>query len=330
MNYKIIIAFITMCFAWGFSWIAVRMQTKSMVPVEISLFYRFLATSILIFFLAKITKHRLKCSKQEIQYLAIIGATNFSLNFLLIYYAVKYIASGIAAVIFSLSIIISEVIGGIINKKDISRKIIISSIVGTIGLATFVAPLVNFGNQQYINNIKGILISFMAVVIYSFGNVIVAKNKKMHNTPLYSLIAYSSSFGAILILVINFIKIITNSIFSNVHQNLSLGIIDNIVMANSKINFIDYSASYISSLSYLIFIATIIAFICLFYLVQNIGSARANYTSLIYPVIALITSAFFENFYFTITGFIGLLLIIIAIIIEFFYKSKKLYQTQNI
>ena len=157
MNYKIATTFIAMCLAWGFSWFAVKMQAGSNVPLEISLFYRFLLTSILMFIIAKASKHRLYCYKKEIAYFITIGITNFSLNFLLIYYAVKHIASGVSAVIFSLSIIISEIISSFVNKRKISKRVIISSIIGTIGLTAFILPLINFNNQQYNDNIKGLI-----------------------------------------------------------------------------------------------------------------------------------------------------------------------------
>ena len=54
-----------------------------------------------------------------------------------------------------------------------------------------------------------------------------------------------------------------------------------------------------------------------FYLIQKIGSAKANYTALVYPMLALATSAYFENFVFNIFNLVGFALIIVALAIEF-------------
>ena len=63
----IILAFIGMCFAWGFSWFAMKLQISTqLVAPEISLFYRFFAVSILMFAVSWLSKARLKLKKTEL------------------------------------------------------------------------------------------------------------------------------------------------------------------------------------------------------------------------------------------------------------------------
>lgn len=294
----IIISFVTMCLAWGFSWFAMKMQVDSFIPLELSVFYRFLATSFLMFILCLITKQKLALSRSEWRFIFIIGLFNFSLNFLLVYSAVSYIPSGVMATIFSLSIIISEIISALIYKRKIERKVIISSILGTIGLAFFILPLIKFGqDSNFFKILIGFFLSLMAAFSYSFGNVITSKNNKVNKTPLYTLIAYASGVGAVFLLILNLI-------------------------VGNKFIF-DSSLKYIFSLSYLVIFASVIAFISLFYMIQKVGSTKANYTSLIYPMIALTTSSYFEGFQFKMISFIGFAMIIIALIIEFMPKKTK-------
>jgi len=302
MNYKIILAFLGMCFAWGFSWFAVKIQLNSAVNLEVSLFYRFILVSILMFVICFFSKIKLSLKKAELPYFIIIAMANFSFNFLLVYYAIKLIPSGIVAVIFSLSIICAEILSSFFARRKLSKRVLATSLIGTIGLSIFVYPLIYLQKSNYLQNIHGLILSFLAMIIYSIGGVMVAQNKLINQTPLFKLISYCSAIGALIMLVINVIK------FSFFHSQ-------------GNITFLDYGFFYSLSLFYLVAIGTILAFICLFYLVQKIGSAKANYTALIYPIIALTTSAYFENYKFNFLAIIGLVLIICAIFIEFSFKK---------
>lgn len=293
----LILAFIGMCLAWGFSWIAMKLQVESFVAPEISLFYRFFTVAILMTLLCLATKTRLKPFRTEWKYFALIALTNFCVNFIIGYHASKYIPSGIIAVIFSLSIIVSEVFKSFFEGKKIEKKIIISSLFGSLGLLFFVLPNINFKNKlENYNVLIGITLSLVMMTIFSLGNYIVEKNKKHNHTPLFTSITFGSGIGSFYLLIIN---LITNNQFA-----------------------FDYSTKYIFSLIYQIIFASIVAFICFYYLIQNIGTVKANYTSLIYPIIALLVSSFYENFKFTFLGTFGLILIISALAIEFIKANK--------
>lgn len=290
----IILAFIGMCFAWGFSWFAMKLQISTqLVSPEISLFYRFLAVSMIMFLVCFFTKTRLKLKKSELIYLLFIALCNFSLNFFIGYHTTKIIPSGIIAVIFSLSVITSELIKAWLDGHKISKKILLSGFIGTTGLAFFILPKVLQNNSGL--PAIGFVYAFLMMLVFSFGNYLVACNNKKHHTPLFTTISFASGFGAIYFLI----------------YSLVLGY---------QFNF-DYSYAYVGSLIYQIFFASILAFICLYYLIQQIGTAKANYTALVYPSIALVVSSFFENYQFQFISTIGLLLIITALSLDFFYQK---------
>jgi drug/metabolite transporter (DMT)-like permease len=290
----IALAFIGMSLAWSVSWFAMKMQADSFLPPELSVFYRFFLAAILMFILCFISKQRMVLKQKEIPYFIAIGLCNFCLNFAIGYFGVKYIASGAMAVIFSLSIITSEIFSAFLDNRKIERKVLISSLVGAGGLAFFVLPLIKISQDSRI--IIGIFMSLAMMMVFSFGSAVVSKNKKINQTPLYTSIAYGSLIGSFFILLFNLAR-------------------------GNEFNF-DFSPNYIFSLLYLVVIATVLAFICLFYLIQRIGSAKANYTALVYPALALVVSSFFEDFDFNFFSLIGFLMIISALLIEFL-PSKK-------
>ncbi len=295
-----LLAFITMSLAWSFSWFASKLQIDSFVPLELSVFYRLAITSVFMFVLCFIFKQRTTLHKKEIPFFFVIGLTNFCLNFCLGYYAVNFIPSGVVAVIFSLSIVTSEVISSLVDKRKISQKVVISSFIGFIGLCFFILPSLKFSEHaDTLKTLTGVGIVLLMVLFYSIGNAMVVKNKKINHTPLYTSISYGCAFGSLILLTINLVR------------------------GNKFV--LDFSPEYLFSLAYLIIIASVIAFICLFYLIHKIGAAKANYTALVYPTLALITSSLLENFQFSFFNLIGFLLIIYALVIEFvsFDKLKR-------
>jgi drug/metabolite transporter (DMT)-like permease len=72
----------------------------------------------------------------------------------------------------------------------------------------------------------------------------------------------------------------------------------------------DSSPKYIFSLAYLVLIPGIVGFVGILHLISKIGSSKAAYTSLIYPVGALAISAMFENYHFGLISIFGLVMII--------------------
>lgn len=293
------LAFLGMCLAWGFSWFAMKLQAKSFVALEISLFYRFAAVAAIMIAISLIAKTRLKIHKGELPFFASIALTNFSLNFLIGYHASKMIASGMIAVIFSISIIVSEVFKSLFDGKKIEKNVILSGILGFSGLCFFVIPTLKFGNNSDFKTTGiGLLLALSMMLTFSFGNYLAERNRRQNHTPLFTLITYCSGFSSLYFLVLNLI-------------------LDN------KFEF-DSSLSYVGSLFYQIIFASILAFTCLFYLIQKIGASKANYTSLVYPTIALLVSAIYEDFQFTLLGTVGFAMIIFALAIEFIpYKKLK-------
>jgi len=263
-----LLAFIGMSLAWSFSWFAMKLQVDSFIAPEISLFYRFFAVAILMLILCLITKTRLKPFRSEWKYFVFIALTNFCLNFIIGYHTTKYIPSGMIAVIFSLSIITSEIFKALFDGKTIEKKIILSSFFGFLGLLFFIFPNLKFQKESQIFDVVfGISLAILMMIVFSFGNYLVEKNKRQNHTPLFTSITFASSLSSIYLLLINFI-------FGN-----------KFVM--------DFSLKYVGSLLYQIFFASIVAFLCFYYLIQKIGAVKASYTALIYPTIALIISSFF-------------------------------------
>jgi drug/metabolite transporter (DMT)-like permease len=67
---------------------------------------------------------------------------------------------------------------------------------------------------------------------------------------------------------------------------------------------------YLVSLFYLSFVSTVLAFWAYMVLLARIGADRASYTTLIFPVVALMVSSVVEDYRWTLWSFAGLALVL--------------------
>ncbi len=74
----------------------------------------------------------------------------------------------------------------------------------------------------------------------------------------------------------------------------------------------DASFDYVASLLYLALFGSVIAFGSYLTLLGRIGADRAAYITIIFPVIALLLSALFENFVMNSQQFLGVVLILLG------------------
>lgn len=81
------------------------------------------------------------------------------------------------------------------------------------------------------------------------------------------------------------------------------------VLSGKQFTF-DPTMKYVGSLIYLAIFGTIVAFGCYLALVGNIGADKAAYATLLFPIVALIISTSWEEYHWTPSAAIGILLIL--------------------
>ena len=116
------------------------------------------------------------------------------------------------------------------------------------------------------------------------------------------------------------IPLIQSNAFSMLYGSLILVV----YIAYSDISFsFDTSPSYVVSLIYLSLVASVIGFGVYLKLVGNIGADKASYVNIFTPIIALLLSTLFENYYWSWTGLVGVILIIFGNIIVLYAKPRS-------
>jgi len=263
--------------AWGFSWIALHYQVGVVAP-PVSVVWRFAIAAPLMLVFAAWRGERLRFTLAEQPYLAGLGAAIFSVNFLLFYYAAQNVASGLLSIVFSLASIGNVALGSLIFGTRIERRVVIGGAFGVAGIAAMFAPELGgmrFGMAAQI----GLALSLAGTLCFCIGNMLslAAQRKRM---PVFATIGWSMLYGVTFM-----------TIFALVHGDAFA---------------VDWSATYLGGLLYLAVIGSVLAFGVYFTLLGRIGAARAGYTTVMYPVVALVVSTFAENYHWSLLAVLGL------------------------
>ena len=263
--------------AWGFSWIALHYQVGVVAPA-VSVVWRFAIAAPLMLVFAAWRGERLRFTLAEQPYLAGLGAAIFSVNFLLFYYAAQNVASGLLSIVFSLASIGNVALGSLIFGTRIERRVVIGGAFGVAGIAAMFAPELGgmrFGMAAQI----GLALSLAGTLCFCIGNMLslAAQRKRM---PVFATIGWSMLYGVTFM-----------TIFALVRGDAFA---------------VDWSTTYLGGLLYLAVIGSVLAFGVYFTLLGRIGAARAGYTTVMYPVVALVVSTFAENYHWSPLAVLGL------------------------
>lgn len=270
----------TTVFAWGFSWIAMKGQVGAVAP-EVSVFWRFVLAAAIMFAWSFFRGHNLKFDWRAHLRFAGLGAFIFSTNFTFFYYGAIYLPSGLLAVLFSLASVFNLFLAFLVFGQKPSLQMLGAGLLGFGGVALMFWPEV-LGTDVNYEAALGLLFCVLGTLSFCLGNMVSASNQRagIGVTPATT---WGMAYGA-----------------------LFLGLF---ALARGNSFAVDMSITYLGSLAYLAFVASVIAFGSYLTLLGRIGSARAGYATVIFPVVALAVSTVFEGYQWTGLAFAGLLLV---------------------
>ncbi len=267
-------------FAWGFSWYALKLQ--AVITPEIALFWRFLFATMLMWGWAVVGGHKLVFPlRTHLRFLA-LGLLIFSTNFLLFYHGSRALPSGLLSVVFSLASIFNIVLGFVLFKQRVSRALVVGAICGFSGICLMFYPEISGGTWN-VSALWGLGLCALGTLCFCLGNIVSAR-ATAKNISVISASAWGMVYGTIL-----------------------LGINGYAQGASFQI---PYTPEFILSLLYMVFIGSIVAFGAYLTLLGRIGSARAGYATVMFPVVALAVSTVMEGYTWTLTALIGLLFVL--------------------
>jgi len=276
-----ILLYATVVFIWGSTWIAVHFQV-GLVPPAASVAYRIGLAAIFMFAWTFLRRLPLRFSRRDHLYMALQGALIFSTNFFLFYHAATYLTTGLIAVVFSTASTMTMIVNAGILKRWPTGNTMAGGILGVVGIALiFKNELFQF--SEHSGALLGLLLSIGGTLSFSIGSIVSSRNRRA-GLSICGNTSWAMFYGALLLTIYLF-------------------------LGGHHFSF-DPRAPYVISLLYLAIVGSIIAFAAYFALLGRIETEQAAYATVLFPIIALALSTLVENYSWTLSAFIGVLIIL--------------------
>lgn len=262
---------------WGTTWFAIKFQLGVVAP-EISLVYRFALAAICLFAYARCVRSPMRLSWRDHGFIALQGITMFSLNYWLTYLGTQYLTSGLVAVLFTSIIYMNLLNARLIFRYPVERRVFVAATAGMLGVALLFLPEIRAAAGDA-TILHGVWLILGATYVASLGNMAAMRNT-LRGLPVVSVNAYGMTYGALSLAAIAW-------------------------MNDAPLDF-DPRWPYVVSLLYLAVAGTAVAFGLYLALIRHIGASRAAYTSVLFPVVALLVSTAFEAYRWSLPALLGL------------------------
>ena len=262
---------------WGSTWLAITFQLGR-VPPEASVTYRFLLASLMLFAWCLARGLALRYRAREHAWIALQGVLMFSVSYIYVYYAEQNVVSGLVAVGYSASPLLSMLGMRLFFRTPMTSPMIAGSILGIVGITLVFWP--EFAHLRGDRaTALGALYTAIAVVVSTLGAMAAHRNHEAR-LPLWQGMAWGMLYGGL----------------------FSLGV----TLATGRPLVFEATAPYVLSLLYLAILGSIVAFAGYLTLLKRIGAARAGYIGVMVPIVALVISAAFEHFRWHALTWIGI------------------------
>lgn len=276
-----ILALIWVCIFWGTTWLASKEGVKHMPALQLAAIRQFFgAVCYLTYF---ILKKAVWPKGKQWRTILILSVLNFVLSNGLSTWGVKYISSGLGAVIgaiFPLWIVIISFFNGERLSKMAITGLLVSfggvCVVFSDYLADFIKPDFQFG----------IFLSILATITWAFGSLYTKKKAKNFN-PYFSL-------G---------LQMLISSILLFAYTGAT----------GTSISITQIPSEAWWSIAYLVVFGSITTFVAFIYALQHLPTEVSSIYAYINPIIAVVLGAFIFNEPLTITLSIGVVIVLIGI-----------------
>jgi drug/metabolite transporter (DMT)-like permease len=268
---------------WGSTWLAIEYQLGVVEP-EVSIIYRYLIASGVLFIYCKIRRLSLKFKVKDHFYFVLLGLLLFCLNYIFAYRAQIHITSALAAIAFSTMLWMNIVLSRFIFGTRATRRVLLGAALGVAGIVVLFAPQI--GAISLSDSVLfGSLLALAGALTASCGNM-VSQSAQKRSLPVVQTNTWSMFYGALLTGVVA-------------------------LASGHEFNF-DATFTYIASLTYLALFGSVVAFGAYLTLLGRIGAHKAGYATVMFPVVALILSLAFEGLQLDLAIIVGATLVLLG------------------
>ena len=274
---RVLIPFLTVTLIWGATWIVIKDQL-GVVPPSWSVTYRFLLAGIVMFIVAAVTRVPILLKRDGMILAVVFGVAQFAFNFNFVYRAEIYVTSGLVAVVFALLFVPNALLSRLFLGQKISGRFFIGSTLSIIGIVLLFVNEARGDEMDLRATLIGIGFTLAGVLSASAANILQA-TERAKAQPMASLLAWGMVFGSIV-----------NASFAWITAGPPV---------------VDMRAGYFLGIAYLGIIGSALAFTLYFGMIRLIGPAKAAYSSVTIPIVAMLISTIFEGYHWSALAVVG-------------------------
>jgi len=283
----ILIPFALVTLIWGSTWIVIRDQL-GVVPATWSVSYRFLVAGVAMGGYALWRRESFRLDRTGWLLVLATGLTQFCLNFNFVYRAERFVTSGLVAVAFATLLVPNALLGRVFLGQRLGRQLLAGSAVAMTGVALLFLREVRLDPTGTGRTLVGLALTGGAILSASTANVLQA-TPAAKRYPVAPPLAIAMLIGAAL-----------DASFA---------------LALDGPPVIEWRAGYLAGILYLGLFASAIAFTLYFGILRVIGPAKAAYSSVIVPVIAMSLSTAFEGYRWSLLAGAGAALTAVGLVV---------------
>lgn len=273
---------------WGTTWIAIFLQ-QGPVSAPVSIFWRFAVASVTMLAILLATRRLRPLALRDHLFCVVQGCCVFCFNFWCFYTAAAHINTGLESVIFSMAVLFNAINGFIFFRQQPPARFWLAAALGLVGIITlFWDDLLSNGLNASL--LWGIGLSALGTYGFSLGNMLSMRHQRRGLETLTTN-SWAMLYGT---LVMGAIALVRGDHFTP-----------------------QWTLSYMGALLYLALFGSVIAFGAYFTLVGRIGAGKAAYSTLLFPLVALTISTFYEGYVWHSNAVIGLALILVGNLVMF-------------
>lgn len=265
---RILIPFAIVTLIWGSTWLVIRDQI-SVVPASWSVTYRFLLAGLAMLAFARAKGERVRLDAAGLLFAMAVGTLQFVLNFNFVYRAEAFITSGLVAVVFALLLVPNALLARLFLGQRLGRQLLVGSGIAMAGVALLFVHEVRSDPHGPATALTGIGWTLLAILSASCANVLQA-TRTAKRYPMLPTLAVAMLIGAGLDAMFAFLTV--------------------------GPPVVEMRIGYLLGILYLALFASALAFPLYYGVLRVIGPAKAAYSSVIVPVIAMLLSTLFENY----------------------------------
>ena len=265
---RILLPFLLITAIWGSTWIVIRDQLGP-VPPAWSVTYRFIIAGAAMFAYAAFSRVSLRIGREGHILAAAFGIPQFVLNFNFVYAAEHYVTSGLVAMVFALLMVPNSAFGWLFLRHKIGARFILGSGIAIAGVALLFVQELRGAATAPRDVFLGIGLTLLGVLAASVSNVMQA-SRRLRTRPIAAMIAWGMFYG-----------VVANALLA---------------FAISGPPVFEARLGYWLGLFYLGLFASALAFTFYFGILRAVGPAKAAYSSVLVPILAMALSTAFEGY----------------------------------